>query len=153
MMKKLTLSAFVMLILVTCLSVAHAQFQNRMTASIPFDFKIGNKSLPAGEYTIQCVNSDSGKSALLLKSVDGRTSRMVMMTPAQANEAQAQIRIVFNRYGNQYFLAQVWTTADNYGLELARSRTERELAREFQKGDPERKDAERVAVALTATKR
>lgn len=146
-MKKVTLSAFAMLILVTTmLAVApvHAQTKSQLKASIPFNFQIGHKTLPAGDYTIQCVNPDAGKTALLIKSVDGRTSRMVIMTPAQAAQVQEQSRLVFNRYGDQYFLSQVWTGGDSYGLELRKARAERELAKN---------GAERVTVALITAKR
>lgn len=69
-MKKVTLSAFAMLLLVTMLAVApvHAQTKSQLKASIPFNFQIGNKTLPAGDYTIQCVNPDADPTALHLRA-------------------------------------------------------------------------------------
>jgi len=158
-MKKEILSVFTMLILTLAVAVgtAHAQSARQMAASIPFEFTIGNQTLPAGDYTIRFVNQDSGRNSLLIKSTDGRVNRMVMMNTAQKGSAQEKASLVFNQYGDRYFLAEVWTGADPYGLALPRSRserdTERELAREVKNNDLARTDGrQRVTVALVKSR-
>jgi len=40
--------------------------------------------------------------------------------------------LVFNRYGNDYYLSEVWPAGGSTGRELLKSHTERELARKAQ---------------------
>ena len=158
-MKKEILSVFTMLILTLALAVetARAQSTNQVTASIPFQFTIGNQTLPAGDYTVKLVNQDSGKNALLIKSTDGSVSRMLMMNTAQKGSATAKASLVFNQYGDRYFLAEVWTGSDQFGLTLPRSRSEREiereLARQINDSDMARREQrQRVSVALVKSR-
>ena len=145
-MKREILKSFtiLMLTLVFAALTAQAQSTNQMKADIPFRFTIGNQTLPAGEYTVRYVNQDSGKTALLFRSMDGKTSRIVNMNTTQRGEGEAKASIVFNQYGDSYFLSEVWTGGDQYGLSLPKSRMERQL----KDGDLSQVEAKRVTVAL-----
>ena len=61
-MKKQAYTMIAMIVLVGSMAVA-AQAQTsghaRLIANIPFQFKVGNKTLPAGEYTVAQVNPAS----------------------------------------------------------------------------------------------
>ena len=46
-------------------------------------------------------------------------------------KAQERAKLVFHRYGNQYFFAQAWVDGDSRGLEAQKSRAERAAEREF----------------------
>lgn len=145
-MKREILKSFTMLMLTIALAAVATQAQsaNQMKAHIPFRFIIGNQTLPAGEYTVRYVNQDSGKTALLFRSMDGKTSRIVNMNTTQQSEGEAKASLVFNQYGDSYFLSQVWTGGDQYGLSLPKSRAERQL----KDGDLSQVEAKRVTVAL-----
>jgi hypothetical protein len=145
-MKKEMLKSFIMLTLTITLAclTAQAQAPNQMKADVPFRFIIGGQTLPAGEYTVRYVNQDSGKNALLFKSTDGKTSRIVNMNTTQSVESQMKASLVFNQYGDQYFLSEVWTGGDQYGLSLPESRAERQL----KNGDLSMVETKRVTVAL-----
>ena len=154
-MKREITNAFasLMLVLVLAAVTASAQSAKQMTANIPFQFTIGNQTLPAGEYTIRYINQDSGKNTLLIKSTDGRNSRIVQMTPAQKSTPAEKASLVFNQYGDSYFLSEVWNAADQFGLSLPKSRAERELERrlaqeESKRMDVARTERKRVTVAL-----
>lgn len=124
-------------------AAAQSNGNNQMKASIPFKFTVGQMTLPAGDYTISFVNRASDAETMLIKSADGHSSKMVHMLPVQAREIQESGKLVFNRYGQQYFLSQIWSPAEQTGLELAPSRTERALERELAQTE-----RERVTVAL-----
>jgi hypothetical protein len=147
-MKREILKSFAMLMLTIALAAltVGAQSVNQMKADIPFSFTIGNQTLPAGEYSIRYVNQDSGKTALLFRSIDGKTSRIVNMQTTQKGESEVKASLVFNQYGSSYFLSEVWTGADQYGLSLAPSRSERQM----KDGDLANVEAKRVTVALNA---
>ena len=45
----------------------------------------------------------------------------------QTRRGQDHTKLVFHRYGDQHFLAQVWTAEDGTMCEFRKSRAEREL--------------------------
>ncbi|MDT4955445.1 MAG: hypothetical protein QOJ02_3583 [Acidobacteriota bacterium] len=131
MMTKKLYSAFAMLSLVLMLAVISVQAQSRgkIEVNVPFEFSLGNKTLPAGAYSVRQLSRNS----ILIESADGQT-RVIAQTPgtAQAGEGEraTQERLVFHQYGNQYFLAQVWMTRGSDGRELSQSGAERQAAKE-----------------------
>jgi hypothetical protein len=68
-----------------------------------------------------------------------------MMT-TQSGETEIKASLVFNRYGDSYFLSEVWTGEDQYGLRLPKSRTERRM----KNGEMSGLESKRVTVALKA---
>lgn len=118
---------------------ARAQTANRMQrTSIPFEFNVGNKSFPPGEYRVGSVNSQSDPAALVFTSRDGKMSLMILTRSVRARGTERGARLVFNRYGDRYFLSQVWRPSDATGMELFRSRAERDVSRELGAKRPER---------------
>lgn len=118
------------------LSSVYGQIVHALKFNAPFDFIVGKTTLPAGEYTVELdrigLAADTG-SRLLIRSADDRLCAAVMTMPVQALAIQAKAKLVFNRYGDQYFLSQVWTPGDNVGRELPQSHVERELAKSASK--------------------
>jgi hypothetical protein len=129
-MKKQAYTMIAMIVLVGSMAVA-AQAQTsghtQLIANIPFDFNVGTKTLPAGEYTIVQVNPASGSAVLQLRSKDGSGSAMVQMNPVMG-KASDSAHLVFHRYGNQYFFSQSWIDGEGSGLQAPKPRVERELA-------------------------
>lgn len=130
-MKKETLRIalmFVMLVAASALT-AQAQTSRSIVAQIPFDFTVGNQTLPAGQYILRSA-SRTCEACLLVTSADGKESAVVMTdTAAQGKRQRASVKLNFRRYGDQFFLAQVWT--GDAGRQLAVSRRERRLQREL----------------------
>ena len=126
-MKKQAYTLTAMIVLVASLAVA-AQAQNNsriaLVANIPFQFSIGNKTLPAGEYIVRSISDDYSTVVLKIESRDGRTHAM-LQTFTVEGKAQNLARLVFHRYGNHYFFAQAWVDGDSAGLEVQKSSAER----------------------------
>lgn len=139
-MKKQSLRIFLMFVClaIPAVATAHAQSSDEHRAFIPFTFSVGNKSFPPGEYNVRSLNPQSDKSVLSIRSADGRMNKAVITIPVQAGSAHEKAKLVFNRYGDQYFLAQVWAEADDIGLALPKSRAERALERDAGEDVPER---------------
>jgi hypothetical protein len=47
------------------------------------------------------------------------------------NKSQSKSRLVFHRYGQTYFLAEVWREGDSGGRKLCQSKKERAMKREL----------------------
>ena len=99
-----------------------------VTANIPFDFVVADKTLPAGNYNVNSVTSDG--AALKISSRDGKSAAMRLTDLIPEKREKRTARMVFHRYGQKYFLAEVWT-GDEYGRELRRCKTERILQHEL----------------------
>ena len=107
---------------------AHAQsVKSGLRAHVPFDFRIEGKTMPAGDYTVTFVNRESNLQTILVKSADGHKACFVRATPVEARAVAESGKLVFNRYGGDYFLSQVWTPAERAGLQLRKSRSERSI--------------------------
>jgi hypothetical protein len=103
----------------------YAQSSGIMIANIPFNFSVGKTALPAGEYIVRPISP----VALLIQSEKSAARVIVMTMPVQAKKSLAVGKLVFNRYGDQYFLSKVWPSDNRTGRELSSSRLERELAK------------------------
>ena len=125
-MKKQAYTMIALLVLVGSMAVAaQAQTSGRtqLIANIPFQFNVGNKTLPAGEYSVREVNPESG-GVLLLRSRDGNANA-VFQVESVISKAPESAKLIFHRYGNKYFFVQAWIDGDNTGMQAPRSKAER----------------------------
>ena len=83
--------------------------QRLMKVNIPFAFSVGDAKLPAGQYLLYTVNPDWG---IRFATIDGKHNAFVNTLPSYPSKPSENSRLVFRRYGNEYFLEQVWTTGD-----------------------------------------
>jgi hypothetical protein len=126
-MKKLSQTLMLSVVLVTlCASAALAQTnsQPRVIAKIPFAFKAGKTSLPAGKYTISIVNPSSDRKALQIRSVDGRASAIILTNTVNGILTE-NAKLVFERYDDQYFFMQAQLPGDATSLAAIHSKSER----------------------------
>jgi hypothetical protein len=76
---------------------------------IPFAFVAGGVHLPAGQYL---VHHPGDPYLIVMEKDDGRARAMVYVHPSATDLNGSTTKLVFNKYGDQYFLSQVWTEAD-----------------------------------------
>jgi hypothetical protein len=119
--------ALIAMIVGSFLTAASAQAADRF--NIPFDFTVGTVTLPAGSYSVSPVGSI--QTHLQLKNRDGNEGvfqriSSVGLNPGRTSEAT---KLVFHRYGDQYFLAEFWKMGSTTGNAFSRSKAEREIAR------------------------
>ena len=100
-----------------------------LKANIPFNFIVNKAELPAGEYTLQSLGSSD--TAMLIQSTDGQMAKMVLPNACESSKAPTASKLVFHRYGSEYFLAQIWTAGYQQGKELPKSSRETEVAQDY----------------------
>lgn len=128
MRKRVCFGFLAMCLYVSLAATAGSAQSNRMlVANVPFDFQVGGKILPAGAYSVRQITTSG--AGLLIRNEEGREAIMVLSNSAQENKS-AQSRLVFHRYGDQYFLATVWGP-EGAGREILESRRERSLRKEM----------------------
>jgi hypothetical protein len=114
-------------LLATVFTSAQAQPDRLIAASVPFNFVIKERALSAGEYVFSLVQF-GGSDAVKIQSADGHITAFVPTRSAKAKASQAEAKLVFNHYGDQYFLSQVWGLEDAATQQLAKPRAEERLA-------------------------
>ena len=101
-----------------------AQAQEQVIANVPFAFTAGNRTLPAGEYRVG--KWITGDRTLFIQSTDRGATTFAASIPAESNAPQTQTKLVFHRYGDRYFLSQVWVEGSTYGRQLPKSKEEKQ---------------------------
>jgi hypothetical protein len=111
--------------LLTTSTVAAGQTNRGDTITdIPFAFTVANHTLPPGRYTVGRM----GETTLrIFDSHDQGT--VVLTTRVEGKALENTGKMVFHRYGDAYFLSEVWVPASATGRRVFRSRSEEELAR------------------------
>ncbi len=103
-----------------------AQSDHKIIANVPFDFVVMNKQMAAGTYD---VTTDLVRSTVLLNGEENGSASFALSFTAVAGKTQEHAKLVFKRYGDRYFLSQVWSAGTDQGRELQTSKMEKELAR------------------------
>ena len=94
-----------------------------LKGTVPFDFHMGKVDMPAGEYTVH----QSG-ALITVRTAQGRPVSATYLTlPTSAPSPRANGALVFNRYGDDYFLTKVWIPNSSDGRALPTSSREKEL--------------------------
>ncbi len=97
-------------------------------ANVPFPFVAAGQLLEAGEYTFE---SDMIPGLLVVKAERGKESVVVKGLPITSTASPERNRLVFNRYGDQYFLSEVWPPGSASGRQVPPCNQERDLARQI----------------------
>ena len=134
-----TLKRLIMLSVLSVLTAVSVHAQAAKQFMVPFDFCVGDKTLPAGQYLVG-RSTQASAEGLVVRRTEGRVGVFALTREIQAEEVQRDSKLVFRRYGNQYFLAEVWISGRSTGRGLPGSRKERLIAKEKAKhgGNPEK---------------
>jgi hypothetical protein len=99
---------------------AQGQIIGQLEADIPFTFHAGGAKLPPGKYVIHVTdNSDLG--VMEIESADGRTAALFNVREAQDSTDPKKSELVFNHYGNRYFLSKLFDEGEKVGSAVVES--------------------------------
>jgi len=96
---------------------------HEMEAKIPFEFTVSGKVLSDGAYLM----TRDVTGPLKIASLDGKNVALTFVMYAQTNTPRKEGTLVFERIGDHYFLAQIWEPGNDAGVQIPRSKEEREL--------------------------
>jgi len=99
-----------------------------LEANIPFEFHVGSSKLPPGKYVIHMLD-DSSLTVMEITSADGSTSALFDVQSAEAKSAPAKNELIFNKYGNRYFLAKLFDEGNPSGSAVDESRYEKTVSK------------------------
>ena len=126
-MKKLVSVVVIGSVLVLVAAAVQAQLPGTpIRASIPFDFMVRGKMLPAGNYEVSRINDDP--IGLMIRNLDQKHDTVMFETePVYMRKTPGKNMLVFNRYGDTYFLSEIKTASESTAREAYPSRAERHL--------------------------
>ena len=96
---------------------ASAQVPTRLVMTVPFDFQIHEKTMPAGEYSLRTDN----RILYITCEAQPKLSQIVLTT-ATAHKGDRPARAIFQRSGDRYYLSQVFAGPQQAAWELPPSR-------------------------------
>jgi hypothetical protein len=107
---------------------AEAQQSNLdLRFDVPFPFSINDKTFAAGNYQI----TYQSRHMIIVRNRTDQTAAFVSVLPAQSrNEGNRPARLLFHRYGDQYFLTSLFCGGWESTYDFKKSRAEERLAYE-----------------------
>ncbi len=96
--------------------------ERSVQATIPFDFAIGNNVLPAGHYRIAAQNHN----LVQVSNRDYGTTSWVVALPGDLG-GRNDGKLVFDKYGDQYFLISASSSSADLSIVIPPSRMEKQI--------------------------
>lgn len=153
-MRKQFVKGFAMLMLIVSLAfvtaVVSANGQShQMRATVPFDFIVGDRTLASGRYDATTMNAAG--NCLKISDTAAKNAAVRMTMPLDGKSGNS--KLVFHRYGQTYFLSEVWSGGGTRGRQVQESRQEKALRKELSKiaslGSPATRETfETVEIAM-----
>ena len=128
-LKKQILSVVATLIMIVPMAIiGFAGLYGTVNANIPFDFMVGDKEFKAGQYSVNRVFHNNPDGTLIIHDAANRSMANFNIISV-VDKGEQRPRLIFHRYGNQYFLAQIFDGQSGLGSALLKSKVEREAAK------------------------
>jgi hypothetical protein len=120
-MKRLPVMALV--VLAGAFTAASLQAQNHeVRADVPFSFAVGSKQLPAGHYTFLT----GPRYTTVIPNTDNEI--LFLSKTEEAFHAVGRLNIlVFNKYGDDYFLREIRCPSIAMNVEIPQSKQEKRI--------------------------
>jgi hypothetical protein len=97
---------------------AKAESETGIVVTLPFQFVVKGKILPAGTYTAKQLSNDR----FVLRLSNRANGASVFVLPNEVENASAFMpRVSFRRVGEHYFLSAIQTADDVYNFPISRS--------------------------------
>lgn len=120
-MKRITAIALLAIANFAMAGTSFAQ-SNGVQATVPFDFTVGTKLLPPGTYTIQKKSINA--NVILIESHDKPIATFYLVNP-DGNRSPNGGKLLFHKYGGQYFLSEILCDQADMNVELPTSKREK----------------------------
>jgi hypothetical protein len=129
-MKTLSMSKFHATLCAAVLAVAslsstsHAQSSDALArVNVPFGFEVGSNHFAAGVYTVRMLSDH-------IMSIEGKSNAGLAMTIRDTDPKPSTTgKVVFRRYGSQFYLREVWTPEGSSHVQCVRTKSERQAER------------------------
>ena len=145
MIKTLSMLMLLAVVALATAAAVSAQSARRVVATVPFSFTVGDKQMPAGTYSVQPTSTGSG----IMRIAGTENSKsIVRLTNSAHRRDTGKGKLVFHRYQDQYFLAEIWTAGESEGRQLLKSNREKAMQREQLASNPSKQAYQVIEVMV-----
>ena len=117
------IGAIALVLLASAFTAGTLQAQSHeVRANVPFDFAVGSKQLPAGHYTFIAEPNDM----VVIDNTDYKIT-ILSRTEETGNAATYVSHLVFNKYGDHYFLREIRCPSIATNVEIPASKLEKQV--------------------------
>jgi hypothetical protein len=114
-------------IAMTLLAASAAMAQGTVgdvVVNVPFAFVVGTHQMQPGRYVVSPMTQG------ILRIYDTQVSNNQLLFPVNSTQSNTRTdaKLVFHRYGDTYFLSEVWNGRGDIGRQLLKSKAEKEIA-------------------------
>ena len=124
-MKRITAIALLAIANFALAGTSYAQ-STGVRAKVPFSFTVGDKVLPAGDYTI----TSETPQVIVIKNHDHAAEAAVSLVIQASNASPSGGKLLFHRYGSQYFLTEILCNPADMNSSIPPSKREKRVQRE-----------------------
>jgi len=115
----------VTLVVLSGMAAAQLASNTRIVAQVPFEFMVANKIVPAGTWEVRTATMD--RRTLTIANVDAKVGLLSGSSWTEGKQSAAHYALVFNRYGDRYFLTGIKVQGSKITYRLPASKAEAEL--------------------------
>lgn len=137
------IAAIALFLAATFIMAGSASAQANVKATVPFDFVVGDRTMPAGTYTIEPKTFSS--HVLILSNPEREVHATIAGQPNQDNPKHVS-KLEFRRYGNQYFLSDIRCEDGSMNIHFTASKSEESARAQIQEAQQRVDDP--VTIAL-----
>jgi len=117
------ISAIALFVAASFVTVGSAMAQDhRVQAAVPFNFTVNGDSVPAGTYII---GSDVAAPNVITISDRAKHVSLMAIALRDGNQTRPANKLVFHKYGDQYFLSEIRCDTASMNLHLTTSKKEK----------------------------
>jgi hypothetical protein len=117
----------VALVVLSGMAIAAAQLDSsyKIVAQVPFEFVVANRIVPAGQCVVQVAPMDD--NTLMIHNWDNTVALFSPASRIEGKQGTSQYTLVFNHYGNRYFLTGIKIADSKITYRVPESKGESEL--------------------------
>lgn len=105
-MKKIVLTLSSLVLSVTLFAfAANASTKTRLTVDVPFDFSVGEKTITAGQYSVEVTRDSSGGATVGL--IDSKGNRVALAIGRVESQIGGRTDFLFKKTGDEHVLNRI----------------------------------------------
>lgn len=114
----------VTLVVLSGMAAAQLIGSTKVVAQVPFEFMVANKTVPAGEYTVQAFMDGN---TLVIRNAEAKVGLVSPSSQSEGKQDASNYALVFKHYGDRYFLSGIKLEGSKITYRLPESKVEAEL--------------------------
>ena len=118
-MRKQSITSTVIFVCLSTLvaTTVNAQGSRRFEVNIPFQFFSNGRTLPAGKYVVERIDSTK-QNVVMLKNKDEGTVLLILTQRVEQEQVSESSSLVFLRRNAKNYLFEIWAIGDSSGSRI-----------------------------------